>query len=100
MPEPPNAKFPLLLLTGRGAASQWHTQTRTSKSAVLRELYPQEVYVEINPADARRETWMQPFQRDELRGDDILRTIHHAHATAADHLDDAVALAQHFAWLW
>ena len=54
MPEPPNEKYPLLLLTGRGTASQWHTQTRTSKSAVLRQLYPRDVYVEINPADARR----------------------------------------------
>ena len=52
--EPPNGKFPLVLLTGRGSASQWHTQTRTSKSAVLRKLYPQSVYVELNPTDARR----------------------------------------------
>jgi assimilatory nitrate reductase catalytic subunit len=42
----------LTLLTGRGSASQWHTQTRTQKSAVLRKLYPRKVYVEINPADA------------------------------------------------
>jgi assimilatory nitrate reductase catalytic subunit len=54
MPERPCEQFPLLLLTGRGTASQWHTQTRTSKSAVLRALYPPAVYVEINPADARR----------------------------------------------
>jgi assimilatory nitrate reductase catalytic subunit len=55
MPEPPTLKFPYLLLTGRGSASQWHTQTRTAKSAVLRSLYPESLYVEINPADARRE---------------------------------------------
>jgi assimilatory nitrate reductase catalytic subunit len=53
MPEPPNEKFPLVLLTGRGSAAQWHTQTRTAKSAVLRKLYPETIYVEINPADAR-----------------------------------------------
>ena len=53
LPEPPNEAYPLLLLTGRGTASQWHTQTRTSKSEVLRMLYPPEVYVEINPTDAR-----------------------------------------------
>jgi assimilatory nitrate reductase catalytic subunit len=52
--EPPNARYPLFLLTGRGSVSQWHTQTRTKKSAVLRKLYPQNVYVEINPADAQR----------------------------------------------
>ena len=52
-PEQPNQKYPFVLLTGRGSASQWHTQTRTSKSAVLRKLYPQELYVEINPQDAQ-----------------------------------------------
>ena len=51
--EPPNAKYPFILLTGRGTASQWHTQTRTGKSAVLRKLYPENLYVEINPLDAR-----------------------------------------------
>jgi assimilatory nitrate reductase catalytic subunit len=53
MPEAPSEAFPLLLLTGRGTASQWHTQTRTSKSPSLRKLYPAEIYVEINPSDAR-----------------------------------------------
>ena len=54
MPESPGEKYPLILLTGRGTASQWHTQTRTSKSAVLRKLYPPNIYVEINPTDARQ----------------------------------------------
>jgi len=54
MPEPPSDAFPFLLLTGRGTASQWHTQTRTGKSSVLKRLYPQDAYVEINPADAKR----------------------------------------------
>ena len=53
MPEPPTAAYPYILLTGRGTASQWHTQTRTAKSAVLRKLYPEQAFVEINPADAR-----------------------------------------------
>ena len=53
LPEPPTERFPLLLLTGRGSAAQWHTQTRTAKSAVLRKLYPAQIYVEINPIDAR-----------------------------------------------
>lgn len=51
--EEPCDQYPYLLLTGRGTASQWHTQTRTSKSAVLKKLYPQEPFVEINPTDAR-----------------------------------------------
>jgi anaerobic selenocysteine-containing dehydrogenase len=54
MTEPPNERYPFVLLTGRGTASQWHTQTRTSKSAVLRKLYPQGCFAEINPADAKR----------------------------------------------
>ena len=54
LPEPPSKAFPFILLTGRGTASQWHTQTRTSKSAVLRKLYPNDTYVEINTTDARK----------------------------------------------
>ncbi len=50
--EPPGSDYPFLLLTGRGTASQWHTQTRTSKSAVLQKLYPADNYAEINPRDA------------------------------------------------
>ena len=54
MPEPACAEYPFVLLTGRGSVSQWHTETRTSKSPVLRSLYPAEPYVEIHPADAMR----------------------------------------------
>ncbi len=54
MPEPVDSDYPLLLLTGRGSSAQWHTQTRTGKSAVLRRLYPKNIYVEINPVDAER----------------------------------------------
>lgn len=53
-PEPTDGEFPLLLMTGRGSASQWHTQTRTSKSPILRKLYPTQPYVEIHPEDALR----------------------------------------------
>jgi assimilatory nitrate reductase catalytic subunit len=77
MPEPPSERYPLLLLTGRGTAAQWHTQTRTSKSAVLRKLYPAEVYVEINPADARR-IGIKPEQRvvvESQRGSLVARAF-------------------------
>jgi anaerobic selenocysteine-containing dehydrogenase len=43
---------PLVLLTGRGSSTQWHTGTRTSKSAALRALSPRDPYVEVSPADA------------------------------------------------
>ncbi|MGJ8640426.1 MAG: molybdopterin oxidoreductase family protein [Opitutaceae bacterium] len=52
MPEPTNSDYPYILLTGRGTSSQWHTQTRTGKSDVLKKLYPKNPYVEICPADA------------------------------------------------
>jgi anaerobic selenocysteine-containing dehydrogenase len=52
--EPTDGQFPFVLLTGRGTSAQWHTNTRTGKSAVLRTLYPANPYVEINPADAAR----------------------------------------------
>ena len=53
LPEPTNPQFPLQLLTGRGSALQWHTQTRTAKSPVLRKLSPASLYVEVSPSDAR-----------------------------------------------
>ncbi len=52
MPETPDEHYPFLLLTGRGSAAQWHTQTRTAKSKVLKKLYSPGVYVEVNPRDA------------------------------------------------
>ncbi len=53
LPESPDAEFPFLLLTGRGSAAQWHTGTRTEKSAVLRKLRPETIYAEIHPSDAK-----------------------------------------------
>lgn len=57
-PRPPaevtDADYPFILLTGRGTSAQWHTQTRTAKSAILRKLYPASIYVEVHPHDADR----------------------------------------------
>ena len=78
MPEEPNEKYPFLLLTGRGSAAQWHTQTRTAKSAVLRKLYAKELYVEVNPHDAtglgiRTGDWITVrSQRGFLRGQTVV----------------------------
>ena len=52
--EPTCEEFPFILLTGRGTSSQWHTQTRTNKSKILRKLYPEECYLEIHPDDAAK----------------------------------------------
>lgn len=54
MPERPDGEYPFLLLSGRGTSSQWHTNTRTGKSDLLRKLYPRHCYVEIHPQDAHR----------------------------------------------
>jgi ferredoxin-nitrate reductase len=54
MPEPPDAAYPFLLLTGRGSSAQWHTGSRTDKSAVLRKLAPTVLTLEIHPDDAAK----------------------------------------------
>ncbi|HVU25109.1 MAG TPA: molybdopterin oxidoreductase family protein, partial [Opitutus sp.] len=54
LPEAPDDAFPFLLLTGRGSSAQWHTGSRTDKSAVLRKLAPTQLHAEINPGDAAR----------------------------------------------
>lgn len=78
MPEPPNGKYPFVLLTGRGSASQWHTQTRTAKSDVLRKLYPRDLYVEISPSDAaelsiERGQWVRvSSQRGSIRAKAVI----------------------------
>jgi assimilatory nitrate reductase catalytic subunit len=68
VPEPTDERYPFVLLSGRGSSSQWHTQTRTAKSAVLRKLYPSEPYVEVSPVDAsklelRPNEWVQVESR-------------------------------------
>ncbi|MET0384552.1 MAG: nitrate reductase [Polyangiales bacterium] len=52
LPEGCTPAYPFVLLTGRGSSSQWHTQTRTKRSAVLARLSPSEIYIEISPSDA------------------------------------------------
>lgn len=52
LPEPPDARHPFTLLTGRGNSSQWHTLSRTGKSDILSKLCPSQAYVEIHPEDA------------------------------------------------
>lgn len=52
--EPTSEKYPFVLLTGRGTSAQWHTETRTKKSAVLCKLHPATIYIEIHPDDAGR----------------------------------------------
>ena len=51
-PEPADGQYPFVLLTGRGSSAEWHTGTRTSKSAMLRLLAPSSNRVELHPRDA------------------------------------------------
>jgi assimilatory nitrate reductase catalytic subunit len=52
LPEPTDDDFPFTLLTGRGTSSQWHTQSRTAKSDILRKMCPASAYIEMHPDDA------------------------------------------------
>ncbi|MCB1195041.1 molybdopterin-dependent oxidoreductase [bacterium] len=70
-PEKIDAAFPFILITGRGTIVQWHTQTRTGKSAILRNMYPQDPYVEIHPDDAEKlgiknEQWVHVASRRDI----------------------------------
>jgi predicted molibdopterin-dependent oxidoreductase YjgC len=53
-PETADDGFPFVLLTGRGSSAQWHTQSRTSKSAILRKLHPQDLLLDLHPQDAKK----------------------------------------------
>lgn len=53
-PEELDDEYPFILLTGRGSMCQWHTQTRNSKVAMLRKLYPAYLSAKISSADAAR----------------------------------------------
>ncbi len=52
--EPTCEDYPLTLLTGRGTSAQWHTQSRTNKSKVLKKLYPDILLLDIHPEDAAK----------------------------------------------
>jgi anaerobic selenocysteine-containing dehydrogenase len=52
VPEMPDSGYPLTLLTGRGTSAQWHTESRTGKSKVLKKLAPPELVIDLNPSDA------------------------------------------------
>lgn len=66
LPEAPSPDYPFILITGRGTSSQWHTETRTKRSAVLRRLSPTELHVEISPPDAQM-LRIQPGERVVVR---------------------------------
>ncbi len=53
-PEQRSVEFPLILMTGRGTSAQWHTETRTGKSAVLAKMMPEELMLDLNVDDAKR----------------------------------------------
>ena len=65
-PEQTSKEFPFILLTGRGTSAQWHTQTRTGKSEVLRKLYPAGIYVEVSARDAES-LRIEPGERVRVR---------------------------------
>lgn len=50
--EQTNRDFPLVLLTGRGSSSQWHTETRTKHSGILSRLHSPSLLLRMNTLDA------------------------------------------------
>lgn len=54
IPEQRSDEYPLILITGRGTSAQWHTETRTAKSAVLAKMIPEELMLDLNVQDAQR----------------------------------------------
>lgn len=50
--EQKSPEFPIILMTGRGTSAQWHTETRTGKSAVLAKMMPDELVLDLNEQDA------------------------------------------------
>jgi assimilatory nitrate reductase catalytic subunit len=79
IPENTDAEYPYVLLTGRGTVAQWHTQTRTGKAEILKRMYPADVYVEINPLDAKelkveQDEWVVvSSKRGEVRAKAVVR---------------------------
>lgn len=85
--DPPDADFPLVLTTGR-IASQWHTMTRTGKSAELNASEP-EPFLELHPEDAKR-AW--------LKGGELARvTSRRGAVTLRVKLDETLRLGTAFA---
>jgi assimilatory nitrate reductase catalytic subunit len=91
-PRPPEealtARHPLVLLTGRGSSAEWHTGTRTSKSAILRSLSPSQLYVQISPDDAA--------SRGIVSGDEVMVTTVRAEVRAKAQVTPNVASGQVF----
>ncbi len=50
--EPPDAKYPLVLTTGR-LYGHWHTQTRTGRISKINKLHP-DPFLEVHPRDAEK----------------------------------------------
>ena len=88
VPEPADAEYPFVLLTGRGTSAQWHTGSRTDKSAILNRLHPDKLCADIHPDDA-----MLLGLRD---GDLLQITSRRASITAAARVTSAVSPGQIF----
>lgn len=87
-PEAAGGDYPFVLLTGRGTSSQWHTQSRTAKSPILRSLSPGTIYVEIHPEDAAT--------KGIAAGDRVLIRSRRGEVTAQAYLAPTVGRGQLF----
>ena len=89
LPEPTTNAYPLLLLTGRGSSSQWHTQTRTKRSEVLNKLSPKELYVEVSARDARELG---------IRPDEAVNVVSQRGSVRAHFWNSSTTLVMSLAW--
>ena len=87
-----DGQYPFLLLTGRGTSSQWHTNTRTGKSAVLRKLIPR-------TAMSNKSRGRPKLQSKELHGHDFLAAGHHS-SNRLCHPDGPTGTNLHSDALW
>ena len=87
-PDNTTKEFPFILLTGRGSSAQWHTGTRTEKSEILKKMYPEKCYIEINSEDA--------LEKKIKDGDVVMITSARNAVSATAFITDTVTQGQCF----
>ncbi|MFI5043509.1 MAG: molybdopterin oxidoreductase family protein [Acidimicrobiales bacterium] len=81
-------RYPLVLLTGRSSAAEWHTRTRTSRSSTLSAMTSDDLWIDIHPDDASA--------RGIERGADVMVVAKRARVRARARLVPTVAAGQVF----
>ena len=93
LPDPTTRVLPLTLITGRSTTAEWHTQTRTGRSAVLRRLAAPlgpagEPMIDVHPEDAA--------PRSLVEGSPVRVVSRHGSIDAVVHITHDVGVRQAF----